>query len=89
VVRATGGLEDTIVNYSEAKGTGTGFKFRSYSAAALVRAVQKACGVYADRRAWGRLMERAMAQDFSWDASARAYEEIYRRAVGLATSSPS
>jgi starch synthase len=86
VVRATGGLEDTIANYSEARGTGTGFKFRSYSAAALLRVVQKACLVYADRRAWRRLMERAMAQDFSWGASARAYEEIYRRAVALAES---
>lgn len=86
IVRATGGLEDTIADYSEARGTGTGFKFRSYSAAAMLRTVQKACRVYSDRRAWRKLMERAMAQDFSWDASARAYEEIYRRAVSLAAS---
>lgn len=86
IVRATGGLQDTIVNYSAARDTGTGFKFRSYSERAMVQALQRACEAYADQRAWRRLMERAMAQDFSWDASARAYEALYRRAVAQAAA---
>ncbi|MFQ5893964.1 MAG: glycogen synthase GlgA, partial [Nitrospinota bacterium] len=86
IVRATGGLEDTIIDYSEAQGAWTGFKFRPHTTEAMVEAVGKACRVYADRPVWQRLMERAMAQDFSWDTSARAYVALYRRAVARATA---
>lgn len=86
VVRATGGLEDTIVDYSEERGEGTGFKFRSYVAEEMVEAVARACRLYSDQKAWGRIVNEAMAQDFSWGASARAYDALYRRAIAQAAA---
>ena len=76
VVRATGGLDDTIE-----EGV-TGFKFRDYSGAALLGAVREALGVFAQKDAWREMMVRGMRQDFSWGASAVAYSALYRRLVG-------
>lgn len=75
VVRATGGLEDTVRDY--AGGVGTGFKFREYSAKALVDKVKEALSVYADRGAWKELQVRGMREDFSWERSALRYMELY------------
>jgi starch synthase len=75
VVRATGGLDDTIEE-------GTGFKFREYSAAALSEAVQAAVAAYSSRDTWRDTMRRAMSQDFSWTASARAYSALYAKLLG-------
>jgi starch synthase len=72
IVRATGGLNDTIEE-------GTGFKFTEYSGESLLRAVQRAIGVYSDQNAWREMMQRGMRQDFSWKASAGAYSALYRR----------
>jgi starch synthase len=72
VVRATGGLDDTIEE-------GTGFKFAEYSGQAFLEAVRAAVRVFADREAWRRMMLRGMAKDFSWKTSAAAYSELYRR----------
>ena len=78
VVRATGGLDDTIED-------GTGFKFREYSAAALQRC-RAGCrgGFFRSRDAWRAMMRRAMAQDFSWTASAQAYSALYAKLLGRA-----
>jgi starch synthase len=76
IVRTTGGLADTIKPY--ANGTGTGFRFDAYTGAALLDAIERAMGVYSDRRAWMALMKRAMSEDFSWTNSATQYEELYR-----------
>jgi starch synthase len=84
VVRATGGLADTVVDASEqtlADGTATGFSFSEYSAAALNEALQRACRAYADRAVWTQLIETGMRQDWSWAASARRYAELYRRTI--------
>ncbi len=75
IVRATGGLDDTIDE-------GTGFKFKDYSAASLVVAVRSAVSVYTDREAWQEMMRRAMRRDYSWRASAAAYSDLYRRLLG-------
>lgn len=75
VVRATGGLDDTI-------GEGTGFKFREYSGQALLAAVQAAVRAYSDAPAWREMMLRGMAEDFSWKASAGAYSRLYRQLLG-------
>jgi starch synthase len=72
VVRATGGLDDTIE-------VGTGFKFTEYTGEALLEAVQAAVHAFADREAWQLMMRRGMSQDFSWKAPAAAYSELYRR----------
>ena len=75
VVRATGGLDDTIDE-------GTGFKFREYSGQALLSAVRAAVQAFADRDAWQEMMQRGMGKDFSWKASAAAYTALYRRLLG-------
>jgi starch synthase len=72
VVRATGGLDDTI-------GEDTGFKFAEYSGEALLAAVRAAVAAFADREAWQRMMRRGMSEDFSWKTSAAAYSALYRR----------
>jgi len=72
VVRATGGLDDTIDD-------GTGFKFRDYSGDALVASVRQALKAYQDPFQWLRKMRRGMEKDFSWGASAGEYVELYRR----------
>lgn len=78
VVRATGGLDDTVEEFSPPSGTGTGFKFSEYTGDALLKTVQRAVAVYADAPAWRKLMKNGMARDFSWEASARKYIQLYR-----------
>jgi starch synthase len=83
VVRATGGLADTVVNYRARKRQGTGFTFQAYSGAACRRALQRALRAYADKRVWRSIQQRGMKVDHSWDASARVYAGLYRQAVKL------
>jgi len=71
VVRATGGLADTVDDT-------TGFFFREYSVAALLQALRQALAAYQDRAAWTERMRRGMARDFSWEVSAARYAELYR-----------
>jgi starch synthase len=77
VVRAVGGLEDTVEDY-DGWSRGTGFKFRDYTPPAFLLAVRRALETWRDQRAWRALVLRGMAQDFSWDRSARSYEALYR-----------
>lgn len=72
VVRATGGLDDTIDE-------GTGFKFWEYSGAALMDAIQAALTAYRNQDVWTAMMLRGMKKDFSWNASAAEYSKLYRR----------
>jgi starch synthase len=78
IVRATGGLDDTVEDYDPATGAGTGFKFREYTPGALVTAVRRALAVFPDKPAWARMQQAGMRQDYSWDASAREYVKVYR-----------
>ena len=81
VVRATGGLDDTIDSYEPASDHGNGFKFEAYDAEALLATLQRALTLYRDRAAWERLMQRGMQADFSWVQSARAYADLYATAL--------
>ena len=81
VVHATGGLADTVVNFDPATGRGTGFTFDEYSPQALVGTLRWALGVFMDRRAWRRIQQTGMRQDYSWTASAQQYVEVYERAI--------
>ncbi len=84
VVRATGGLADTVVDWNEATaadGTATGFAFSEYSALALSESLQRACRVYAAPENWCRLVQAGMRQDWSWATSARQYVELYEQTV--------
>lgn len=80
VVRATGGLDDTIEPFDRATGHGTGFKFREYTGGALLAAVREALAVFGDKAAWCRLQINGMAKDFSWRASAAEYARLYEAA---------
>jgi starch synthase len=76
VARATGGLLDTIQDYSQAK-TGTGFLFQDPTPEALVESLQRTLQVYKDKRRWQGLQRRGMRKDFSWERSAQKYLELY------------
>jgi starch synthase len=79
VVRATGGLDDTIEEYDQDSPGGNGFKFEDYSAPALLSSMQKAVTVYRQKDRWRLLVQRAMACDFSWERSAREYVRLYNK----------
>jgi starch synthase len=81
VVRATGGLADTVQNFDASTGEGTGFVFDDYTPQALLDTLRWALGTYRNRDAWRRLQVAGMGQDFSWDASAREYVKVYERAA--------
>ncbi len=82
IVRATGGLDNTIEAYDKASGTGTGFKFKLYAGTALLGVIREAIEVYRnDPDAWRRIQLAGMARDFSWQASARAYTQLYELAI--------
>lgn len=82
VVRATGGLADTITDFDPATGRGTGFTFTEYSSAALMACIERALDAYRSPEAWRKLIRSAMRADFSWDRSAQAYVDLYRRLLG-------
>jgi starch synthase len=77
IVRATGGLDDTIVQYNAKTGGGTGFKFEAYTGRALLECVRTAVRVYRDPAAWHAIQTAGMAKDFSWKTSAGAYVTVY------------
>ena len=79
VVRATGGLRDSVVPYDPATGEGTGFLFADYASEALVGTVDRALDCYRRPAAWRRLMANAMAQDFSVDRTAAEYAALYAK----------
>ncbi|HEX2150457.1 MAG TPA: glycogen synthase GlgA [Stellaceae bacterium] len=84
VVRRTGGLADTVVDATKATladGTATGFAFDDETPEALLDAARRAIALYGDKAAWQRLMRRGMTSDFSWTASARQYQALYRELV--------
>lgn len=82
IVRATGGLIDTVQNFVEGRAEGTGFVFGDATVGALVDTIGWACATYYDRPAeLAGLRQRAMAQDFSWHRSAAKYVELYEWAV--------
>ncbi|HSA92716.1 MAG TPA: glycogen synthase GlgA [Terriglobales bacterium] len=80
VVRATGGLDDTIEPWDPRTRKGTGFKFTEYSGEALLATIRSALAAYKDREGWQALMRNGMGKDFSWLNSAKEYVRIYERA---------
>jgi starch synthase len=81
VVRATGGLADTVQHFDPATGRGTGSVFRDADPGGLLWGVRTALAWHADARAWRQLVANAMAADFSWHVQARPYEALYRKLV--------
>jgi starch synthase len=84
VVRATGGLVDTVTDASDATiadGSATGFSFEDYTSLELAAALQRACQAYEDADLWSQLIETGMRQDWSWAQSADQYGVLYERTL--------
>lgn len=85
IVRSTGGLADSIVDYDPTLSTGTGFCFKNYSGMSFLTAVIRALETYKNKPVWKKIVTKAMEQDFSWDKSAKKYLDLYKRAQLLCT----
>jgi starch synthase len=83
IVRATGGLDDTVEPFDLEHGTGTGFKFAEYSGAAMMYAIRQALHHCTDERIWRRIQLNGMAKDFSWKGPAAEYAKVYEAALTL------
>lgn len=81
VVRATGGLDDTIEEWNPEQRTGTGFKFKGLRAEDLWAAIERTLVAFEDKASWKRLMLNGMAQDYDWEKAAREYVAVYEEAV--------
>jgi starch synthase len=81
-VRATGGLDDTIEDYTPRTESGNGFKFNKYTPHQFLDKIKAALKVYEQKDAWLRLVKKGMALDFSWENSARQYLQLYQSACG-------
>ena len=83
IVRETGGLKDTVEPYNEFESTGTGFSFRNYNAHEMLATIRYAKYIYYQkRREWNKMIDREMATDYSWSASAKKYQEMYDWLIG-------
>jgi starch synthase len=83
IVRATGGLDDTVLEWSGNQQTGNGFKFYDYHPDALVDAVARARNAYENKEAWIKIMHNGMRTNFSWKSSALQYLSLYEQAIQL------
>jgi starch synthase len=81
IVRAVGGLEDTIIDSGESSRSQTGFKFSDYTIDAMITAISRAVAMYHNKEAWNALMSRCMCEDFSWDKSAESYRALYEKSI--------
>jgi starch synthase len=88
IVRATGGLDDSIEPFDVEHGSGTGFKFKEYTGEALLFAVRQALHHYMDERIWRRIQLNGMAKDFSWKTPAAEYAKLYEAARAARGLSP-
>jgi starch synthase len=79
IVRATGGLDDTVQNFDAATNTGNGFKFGPYSAAAMLDKIREGLYFYNRSEAWATIQRNGMAVDNSWSAAAKKYIELYQQ----------
>jgi starch synthase len=79
VVRATGGLKDSVEEFDLVRRFGTGFKFESYSGDAFLNAIDNALIVFRQKDDWTALMKNAMGKDYSWTRSAAEYAALYKR----------
>jgi starch synthase len=78
VVRATGGLNDTVSEVNARTGEGTGFLFKQADSADCMTAIQKAADVYRMQKIWKRIQFNDMSMDFSWENAARNYLSLYQ-----------
>jgi starch synthase len=83
IVRATGGLDDTVQHFDPVDGTGTGFKFGPYDAGALLDKIREALYFYARPEHWQKIQHNGMLVDNSWAAAAKKYIQLYEELAQL------
>ena len=83
VVRAVGGLDDTVVEFDSSSAEGNGFKFKEGTCEALLTEVKKAVGAYKNKELWHKLLLNGLSCDFSWDSSAEKYERLYNKLIKI------
>jgi starch synthase len=83
LVRATGGLDDTVWNFDRERGTGNGFKFERYAASALLEKIYEALYCYSEPEIWQRIQLNGMHTDNSWQAAAQKYLDLYQAVLKL------
>lgn len=83
IVRYTGGLKDSVTEFDPAKVTGNGFGFESYKPDKLLEAINRALGYYRENKLWRKIVKNAMKTDFSWERSAKEYEDLYKRILSF------
>lgn len=79
IVRKTGGLADSVIDFDEDRLLGTGFVFENYDSGKLLGTVKRAVKLFGRKRVWHKIVKQGMSQDFSWDKSAQKYSELYRK----------
>ena len=88
IVRATGGLDDSVEPFDLEHGTGTGFKFAEYTGSAMMYAIRQALHHCSDERIWKRIQLNGLAKDFSWKVPAAEYAKVYEAALNLRGAGP-
>lgn len=78
IVRETGGLADTVIRYDEKTEEGNGFVFKKYEAEAMIKELKRSLKLFEDKKKWTKIMRNGMRMDFSWNASAKKYVELYK-----------
>ncbi len=81
IVRATGGLDDTVKNYTAKTGKGNGFKFKVYTVDAMMKKIKEALDIFANPKDWDTVMKNAMSENFSWMTVAKEYVKLYDTAI--------
>jgi len=81
IVRKTGGLADTVEDFNEKTGEGTGFVFDKYDSTKLLVSIIRACELFGKKRIWNKIVKQAMEKDYSWSRSAETYVELYRKTI--------
>jgi starch synthase len=78
VVRETGGLADTVIPFNEKTGEGNGFLFKKYDSESMLKELRKALKFFEDKKTWAKIIRNGMKADFSWNASAKKYVDLYK-----------
>lgn len=81
IVRKTGGLSDSVLDFEEGHGKGYGFVFEKAESSELRKVIARSLHVYKNRKTWTKLMKRAMILDYSWESSAKKYATLYKKAL--------
>ena len=79
IVRATGGLADTVINYNETTGEGNGFVFKNYEVDDFLKEVKRAVNIFkTDKKSWEKIMKSGMKSNFTWLNSSKIYLDLYK-----------